>query len=119
MDRKRRISFNHPDWGTSLTLAVFAISDVLDAAGTAGIGNGGVTADTLTLDRYLDDFYQLDLVASQEIWQGLRVKLSVKNLTDTARRRTYDRQQTVETYVERSRKYGRDWSLSLGYTVDF
>ena len=113
------ISFNHPDWGTSLTLAVFAISDVLDAAGTAGIGADGVTADTLTLDRYLDDFYQLDLVASQEIWQGLRLKLSVKNLTDTARRRTYDRQQTAQTYVERSRKFGRDWSLSLGYTVDF
>jgi len=131
LDKKRRlfgqpewignadISFNHPDWGTSLTLAVFAISDVLDAAGTAGIGPDGVTANTLILDRYLDDFYQLDLVASQEIWQGLRLKLSVKNLTDTARRRIYDRQQTVETYVERSRKYGRDWSLSLGYTVDF
>lgn len=95
------------------------MSDVLDAAGSAGIGRDRVTATSLTLDRYLDDFYQLDLVAAQRIWEGLLVKLSIKNLTDSPRRRVYDRQQTTQTYVERSRRFGRDWSISLGYTLDF
>ncbi len=131
LERKRRLfgqpewignadmTFDHPEWGTTVTLAVFAISDVLDAAGSAGIGKNPTITETLTLDRYLDDFYQLDLIASQEIWQGFSVKMSVKNLTDTARKRFYDRDQTVKTYIERERKYGRDWSLSVGYTVDF
>lgn len=113
------MTFDHPDWGTTVTLAVFAISDVLDAAGTAGISRDLVNADTLTLDRYLDDYYQLDFIASQEIWQGISVKLSVKNLTNTARKRFYDREQTDQTYIERERKYGRDWSLSVGYSVEF
>jgi len=98
---------------------VFAISDVLEAAGTASIGSDRVNARALTLDRYLDSYYQLDLVASQEIWKGLSVKMSVKNLTDTARRRIYDRNQTSKTIVERTRRQGRDWAFSLGYTIDF
>ena len=130
LDRERRlfgqpewianadVSFDHPDWGTTVTLAVFAISDVLDAAGTASLDPNG-DAQSLTLDRYLDDFYQLDLVVSQEIWKGLRAKMSVKNLTDTERKRVYDRAQTTRTYVERSRRSGRDWSFSLGYVVEF
>ncbi len=131
LERKRRlfgqpewignadISFKNPESGTTLTLAVFAISDVLDAAGTATIGQDGVNPVSLTLDRYLDDFYQLDLIASQEIWEGLTVKMSIKNLTDTARRRVYDGEQTSRTYVERTRRYGMDWSFAVGYTVDF
>ena len=131
LERKRRlfgqpewianadISFNHPEWGTTLTLAVFAISDVLDAAGTASIGADRVNPVSLTLDRYLDDFHQVDLIAAQEIWQGLTVKMSIKNLTDSPRRRVYDREQTAQTYVERSRRFGMDWSFSVGYAVDF
>ena len=47
------ITFDQPDWGTKATLALFAISDVLDAAGTATLApNGSVVA--FTLDRYLD-----------------------------------------------------------------
>lgn len=130
MSRKRRlfgqpewignadVTFNHPDWGTQLTLAVFAISDVLDAAGSVSLDGGGNPA-SLTLDRYFDSFHQLDLVGSQEIWKGVTLKVSVKNLTDTARRRIYDRRQTAQTYVERTRRQGRDWSFSIGYSVDF
>ncbi len=113
------ISFNHPEWGTTLTLAVFAISDVLDAAGTASIGPDRVNALSLTLDRYLDEFHQVDLIAAQEIWEGLTVKMSIKNLTDSPRRRVFDREQTSQTYVERSRRFGMDWSFSVGYALDF
>lgn len=112
------VTFAHPDWGTNVTLAVSAISDVLDAAGTASLGPDGRPV-ALTLDRYLDSFYQLDLVAGQEIWKGITLKFSVKNLTNTARRRIYDRKQTAQTYVERTRRQGQDWSIAVGYSVDF
>ena len=60
------ISFDQPDWGTRLTLSVFAISDLLDAAGTASTGpDGRITS--LTLDRYIDSFYTMDLVFSQTL----------------------------------------------------
>lgn len=112
------ISFDHPDWGTTVTLALFAISDVLDAAGSVALGPDGL-GRSLTLDRYLDSFYQLDLVAAQRIWGGLKAKVSVKNLTDTRRRRIYDQEQTNQKYTERDRRFGRDWSFSLSYEYTF
>lgn len=113
------VTFDREEWGTSVTLAIFAISDVLDTAGAAGVSQDLRTVQEFILDRYLDSYYQLDLVASQEIWQGLTVKMSVKNLTNTARRRIYDPEQTSSKIVERSRRSGRDWSFSVGYKVDF
>jgi hypothetical protein len=56
---------------------------------------------------------------SQKIWRGLVAKVSVKNLTDSTRRRVYDRDQTIGRVTERSWKYGRDYSFSLGYTQEF
>jgi outer membrane receptor protein involved in Fe transport len=112
------VTFDHPDWGTTATLAFFAISDVLDATGTATLApNASVVS--FTLDRYLDQYHQLDLVVSQKIWRGLVAKVSVKNLTDSTRRRIYDPEQTVGRVTERSWSYGRDWSFSLGYTHEF
>jgi len=58
------VSFDQPEWGTKATLAVFAISDVLDAAGSASIGADG-RVYAFTIDRYIDSFYQLDLILSQ------------------------------------------------------
>ena len=40
------LSFDHPDWGTKATLAFFAISDVLDAAGTAQSRPDGVVTSS-------------------------------------------------------------------------
>jgi len=113
------LSFDQPDWGTKLTLSVFAISDVLDAAGSATIGPDG-TVISFTPDRYVDAFYQLDLVLSQtwevELLRGdLTLKLSAKNLTDTTRRIVYDPSQTLAEIPERSYKKGRDYKLSLTY----
>ena len=113
------LSFDHPDWGTTLTLAFFAISDILDSAGTTSLGPNSVFAERQLLDRYLDSFYQLDLVASQRIWGGLSVKASVKNLTNTTRRRIYDQQQTSQKYTERLRRFGRDWSFAVSYSYEF
>jgi TonB-dependent receptor len=105
------ISFSHPDWGTKITLAFFAISDVLDAAGSANINNNGEVV-SFTLDRYIDSFNQLDLTLSQS-WRGWTLKASIKNLTDTTRRVIYDPEQTAGTITERSFEVGRDFSLSL------
>ena len=39
------ISFDHPDWGTKVTLAWFGISSILDAAGSAFIAPNGIPRD--------------------------------------------------------------------------
>jgi len=114
------ITFDQEDWGTKVTLSVFAISSVLDAAGsTALLPNGNLSA--FTLDRYVDSFYQLDLTLSQtwfvEILRGdLTLKASIKNLTDSPRRFVYDTEQTTAEFAERSFRFGRDYSFSLGYS---
>jgi len=117
------LTFDHPDWGTRLTLAFFAISDVLDAAGTANLlANGDVLS--FTPDRFVDGFHELRLTFSQR-WQPgfvpgeLTLSGSVKNLTDSERAIVFDPQQTVDEVEERAFKIGRDWSLSLRYTLRF
>ena len=92
------LSFDQPDWGTKATLAFFAISDVLDAAGVANL-NSDNKVFSLTLDRYIDSYSRLDLIVSQSLHTGffggdLIFKISAKNLTDTTRRIVYDPGQT-------------------------
>jgi len=106
------LGFEQPDWGTNVTLAYFAISDVLDSAGAAA-DNGSIFS-SFTPDRYIDAYQTLDLVIGQS-WRGFKFKLSVKNLTDSTRRVVYDRDQTTSTIPERSYKVGRDVSFSIGY----
>jgi TonB-dependent receptor len=109
------VTFEHPDWGTRLTLAYYSISDVLDAAGAVTTElNGEIIA--LTLDRYIDSFHTLDLVLSQELWGGFALKLNAKNLTDSERAVIYDPEATGAEYEERSYKEGREYSLELSYT---
>ena len=114
------LTFDHPDWGTKITLAYFAISNVLDAAGSASIGPDG-TVYSFVPDRYLDSYGQLDLVMSQTFYVeaikgDLTVKASVKNLTDSKRGYVYDENQTIDNVYERTYRVGRDFSLSLSYT---
>jgi outer membrane receptor protein involved in Fe transport len=117
------ITFDQPDWGTRATLAFFGISDVLDAAGSANLGTSG-RVESLTLDRYLDSYHQLDLIFSQRIFQTripgeLVFKASVKNLTDSERRLIWDPSQTARKIVERAFRIGRDLSVSLSYSHSF
>ena len=117
------LTFDHPEWGTKVTLAFFAISDVLDAAGSASVGPDG-SIFAFTLDRYVDSFHQLDLVASQtwrvELLRGdVTLKASVKNLTNSARGIVYDPGQTRDEIAERSFEIGRDVSFSLSYRFSF
>jgi outer membrane receptor protein involved in Fe transport len=115
------VSFAHPDWGTKATLAYFAISDVLDAAGSAAVGPDGRTLG-LRLDRYLDSYGQLDLVLSQSWSPGflrggsLTFKASLKNLTDSTRGRFYDPDQTHEKVYDRRYKLGRTYKFGITYS---
>jgi len=117
------LSFDHPDWGTKVTLSFFAISDLLDAAGSVSLlPDGQVIA--FVPDRYVDSYYSLDLIASQTFSLGfmpgdLTLKLDAKNLTDSVRRLVYDKEQTRSEIAERSIRMGRDYSFSLTYTFRF
>jgi hypothetical protein len=104
-------------------VAFFAISDLLDAAGTATIHpNGNLLG--LTLDRYIDSYYELRATIAKTFqlprdFGELTLRLTGKNLTDTPRRILYDPEQTAGDFIEREVKLGRDYSLSLTYTRTF
>lgn len=114
------VTFDHPKWGTKATLSVFAISEVLDAIGSSQLSaQRGVIG--FSFDRYIDKFYQLDLVVSQVFSvPGLpgefTAKVSAKNLTDSTRKIIYDQNQTIDDISERSFKVGRDYTFGIGYT---
>ncbi|MDJ0849362.1 MAG: TonB-dependent receptor [Myxococcota bacterium] len=110
------ISFDHPDWGTKMTLAFFAISDVLDAAGTSSLAPGSGVTESLTLDRYVDSFHTLDLIVSQRLWAGFSFKATFKNLTDSRRRILYDTKQLAGDVPERSVRVGRDFKFTITWT---
>lgn len=115
------ITFDQPGWGTQITLAFFAISDVLETAGGASFIDPGGFVRNLSLDRYVDSFYTLDLVVNQS-WSPpflrgeLGFKFQVKNLTDSVRGRSYDPEATSETVYERRFRVGRSYKFSLAYT---
>jgi outer membrane receptor protein involved in Fe transport len=116
-------TFEHPDWGTQVSLNFFAISDVLDAAGAAAL-NANNDVFSFTLDRYVDSYHQLDLVARQT-WHvpllrgDVTLRGSIKNLTNSARGFVYDRDQTQDEIAERSFKIGREFSVSIQYLFTF
>ncbi len=114
------ITFDQDDWGTMMTLAFFAISDVLDAAGSSQIGLDGRPTGVGVIDRYVDGFYQLDFVVSQRldfdfIPGDLALKMSAKNLTDSKRGIVYDSSVTSVEYFERQFRVGRDFKFSVTY----
>lgn len=117
------VTFDHPDWGTRATLAFFAISDVLDAAGSGNLGTSG-RIESLTLDRYIDSYGQLDLIVSQQfsfdrVPGTFTLKGNVKNLTDSERRLIWDPDQTARKIVERAFRIGRDVAVSVTYAHTF
>jgi TonB-dependent receptor len=117
------LTFDDPETKTKLTLAVSALSDVLDAAGSATLNPNG-QAISLTLDRYVAAFYQLDLIGSQSfslrfVPGELTLKASVKNLTDSPRKLVWDPSQTTREIPERSYRLGRDVAVSLSYDYAF
>ena len=116
------ITFDQPDWGTQMTLAFFAISDVLDAAGGPTFIDSGGFVQRFSLDRYIQSFHTLDLVMSQR-WSpdwlrggDIVFKFRIKNLTDSVRGVIYDPVATDGEIPERRFRVGRNYKLSVTYS---
>ncbi len=117
------VSFDQPEWGTRVTLAFFAISDILQAAGSANLDPDG-RVSAFTIDRFSDSFDQLDFIASQRFRLAslpgeFTFKTSIKNLTNSSRGIIFDPDQTKQEISERKFKIGRDFSFSLSYRYEF
>jgi len=108
------ITFEHPDWGTTATLAVFTISDVLKSVGSVAVDQNG-SLQSVSLDEYSDSFYQVDFVLRQK-WRGWTFGFSVKNLTDSTRATFYDEDMTIGKVYKKKYKVGRDYSISASYS---
>ncbi len=127
LDRKRRlfgqpewianadISFDHPDWGTRITIAYFMISDILDAT---GVVSQELPPEAYVPDLYIEEFHTLDLVARQRLYEGIELSFQAKNLTDSRRGTKYDTKTVNGTIRERSFRVGRDFKLQLTFTFD-
>lgn len=101
------LTWKQPKWGTSVTLAGNAISDVLESSGLG----------SYSYDLYTRSFIRYDAIFSQRLTKNLTFKFSVKNITDPVRGLVYDR-DAIGGLVERTRyRLGRDFSFSL--TAEF
>lgn len=117
------ITFDHPDWGFKATLAYFAISDVLDAAGSATLNPDGTTF-SYTPDRYVGAFMDLRATLSQTFQLPgslgeMTFSATAKNLTNSSRKLIYDSTQTNKEIAEQELRYGRDYSFSLVFRRRF
>ncbi len=117
------VTFDHPDWGLKLTVAYFAISDVLDAAGSATLSNTGTVLEYVP-DRYVGAFSDLRATISKTIplpggLGDLVLRATGKNLLNGPRRLVYDPYQTNKQIVEQELRSGRDFSLSLTFRRTF
>lgn len=81
------LSYENPDWGTILTLAVFAQSDVLTSVGS------GFDASA---DEFSLAYYQLDVILQQNLGfidsslENFTFGVALKNITNTERGIKYD-----------------------------
>ncbi len=98
------LTWARPNWGTSATLAAFAISDVLTATGKPTF-----------FDIYERATTRLDFVFNQQISSRLKLRLSVKNLADPARGLIYDREATTALVERNTYHAGRDYGVSVTY----
>lgn len=117
------VTFDHPEWGLRATVAYFAISDVLDAAGSTTLGANGDVLE-FTPDRYVGAFMDLraTIAKTVELPNGLgemTFRATGKNLTDSTRKLIYDPYQTSQEVTTQSLRLGREWSFSLTFKRRF
>lgn len=101
------LTWTHARWGTSVTLAANAISDVLKTVGLS----------EFTYDLYERAYVRYDFILAQRLTEHLKMKFSIKNLTDPVRGTIYDPEATNGTVERNHYRAGRDFSLSL--TAEF
>lgn len=98
------VTYKHPRTKTEVTLALFAISDVLALPGS------GFPQE---FDLYERSYTRWDLGINQPLRGGWSIRFSVRNLNDPERGLIYDPQNTAQEYDRTSYRAGRDYSLSV------
>jgi len=95
-------------WGTTVTLAANFTSDVLAASGGGVLG-----VSESSLDLYTRAHERIDFFVSQKLWDGWKLRVGVKNLTDPVRGTIYDPERTAGTIVRNEYRAGREYSVSV------
>lgn len=105
------LSWNQDRWGTTATLAVNFVSDVLYASGGGVLG-----ASESSYDIYTRAYQRLDLFVTQRLAEGWKLRVGVKNLTDPQRGTIYDPEKTAGTIIRNEYRAGREYSVSVSAT---
>jgi len=100
------LTWRQPDWGSRVSIILYAQSDVLESVGTV---IGGY------VDQYTLPYYDLKFVYAQEIWDGLAMKFTVSNITNTERGRKYSSEVFSDPPTFESYKVGQTYELKLSY----
>ncbi len=98
------VSYTFDNWGTTLSVATYWISDRLDTV-----------AGATTYDTYQQGYEQIDFIVSQKLGKNWKLKFSAKNLTAPNRAIFYDREQAKQLYVNNTYETARTYSFSVGY----
>lgn len=68
-------------------------------------------------DLYEDSRATLDFTASQDVWNGISLKVSAKNLLDAAYRLVHYDEDSGAEYLRREYDLGRSFSLGVSYAL--
>lgn len=107
------LTWSAPSSGTSVTVAVYAISDVLESTGTGISTSGNTNLSITSLDQYERAYHRLDLSVSQALFAGLKLKFNAANLTDPVLGTIYDPSRTPGELNRNAYRAGRNYSLTL------
>ena len=105
------LTWNQSTWGTTATLAVNFVSDVLYASGGGVLG-----VSESSFDIYTRAYHRLDFFVTQKLADGWTLRLGVKNLTDPVRGTIYDPEKTSGTIIRNEYRAGREYSVSVSAT---
>lgn len=105
------LTWNQERWGTTATLAVNFVSDVLAASG----GNVSAVNPEIesSLDLYSRAYERVDFFITQKLTRNLKLRVGVKNLTDPVRGTIYDPERTAHTIIRNEYRVGREYSVSM------
>ena len=98
------LTYRQVRWGTEITVAWYAISDVLTLPGS------GYPPE---FDLYERGFERFDLTLTQKLGAWWTLKFTGRNLANPQRGLIYDPANTSRTYERTSYRAGRDYALQL------
>lgn len=106
------LTYELENYGTSITIAYYAQSNVLNTVGSGNAEGNGLS----TLDEYLSEYSQIDLNLKQKVNENSYIRFKVGNITDSKRSIIYDPSYVVD-YERLSYRNGKDYSIS--YNLEF